>query len=99
MNKQKSKTDWTRVRSEAKADAPILHEPGDGPYDPNDRKAIDQYWATAVVRRPGQRGKQKSPTKTLVTLRLSADVLQHFRSTGPGWQTRVDETLKAALPK
>jgi uncharacterized protein (DUF4415 family) len=99
MNKPKSKTDWARVRSEAAASIPIPHDPADGPYDPNDSKAVDRYWASAVVRRPGQRGRQKSPTKKLVTLRLSAEVLQHFRSSGRGWQTRLDETLRAALPK
>jgi uncharacterized protein (DUF4415 family) len=32
-------------------------------------------------------------------LRLSPDALDYFRSTGPGWQTRIDEALrKAARP-
>jgi uncharacterized protein (DUF4415 family) len=35
-------------------------------------------------------------TKELITLRLSADVLRYFRATGPGWQTRINETLKRA---
>lgn len=99
MNRQKSKTDWRRVRDEARQNAAIPYDPADSPYDPNDQKAVDRYWASAIVRRPGQRGKQKTPTKQLVTLRLSAEVLQHFRSTGRGWQTRIDETLKAALSK
>ena len=45
-------------------------------------------------RRQGERGKQVAPTKKMVTMRLSADVLEHFRATGPGWQTRIDEHLK-----
>jgi uncharacterized protein (DUF4415 family) len=45
-------------------------------------------------RRQGERGKQVAPTKRMVTMRLSADVLEHFRATGPGWQTRIDEYLK-----
>jgi len=45
-------------------------------------------------RRQGERGKQVTPTKMMVTMRLSADVLEHFRATGPGWQTRIDEYLK-----
>jgi uncharacterized protein (DUF4415 family) len=40
------------------------------------------------------RGPQKTPTKVAVSLRLSADVLTHFKSTGPGWQTRIDEALR-----
>jgi len=42
------------------------------------------------------RGPNKSPTKTLVSLRLSADVLTHFKSKGPGWQSRIDEVLRKA---
>jgi uncharacterized protein (DUF4415 family) len=53
----------------------------------------------ASKRRPGERGKQVAPTKKLVSLRLSADVLEHFRATGPGWQTRIDEILKRAVKR
>src|SRR5688572_18431885 len=45
------------------------------------------------------RGKQKAPTKQLVSLRLSPDVLAHYKSTGPGWQTRIDEALRAGIKK
>ena len=41
-----------------------------------------------------QRGPQKSPTKQMTTIRLSPDVLQTFRSSGTGWQTRIDAALK-----
>jgi uncharacterized protein (DUF4415 family) len=40
------------------------------------------------------RGKQLAPTKTPVTIRLSQDVLDHFKATGKGWQTRIDQVLK-----
>ena len=40
------------------------------------------------------RGPQKSPTKERITIRLSPEVVQEFRETGDGWQTRVDEALK-----
>jgi uncharacterized protein (DUF4415 family) len=45
------------------------------------------------------RGPQKAPRKISVTLRLSPDVLDHFKSGGAGWQTRVDETLLCAVRK
>jgi uncharacterized protein (DUF4415 family) len=48
-------------------------------------------------RRQGERGKQVAPTKKMVTMRLSADVLEYFRATGPGWQTRIDEYLKKGI--
>ncbi len=45
-------------------------------------------------RKPGQRGKQKQPTKIAVTLRYSPEVVEYFKSTGDGWQMRMDEALK-----
>lgn len=32
-----------------------------------------------------------------VEIRLSADVLERFRATGPDWQARIDQTLRKAL--
>lgn len=40
------------------------------------------------------RGPQKAPTKERITIRLSPEVVQPFRDTGDGWQTRVDMALK-----
>jgi uncharacterized protein (DUF4415 family) len=51
-----------------------------------------------VVRR-GKRGPQKAPTKKLVSLRLSPEVIDHFKSTGPGWQTRIDSTLLDSIKR
>ena len=42
------------------------------------------------------RGPNRAPTKKLVSLRLSRDVVDHFKSQGPGWQSRIDETLRKA---
>lgn len=42
------------------------------------------------------RGPNKAPIKKLVSLRLSPDVLDHYRSKGPGWQRKIDETLRKA---
>ena len=53
----------------------------------------------ALRRRPGQRGPQKSPTKQRIALRLSRDVLETFRASGEGWQTRIDEALREHLAR
>lgn len=45
------------------------------------------------------RGAQKAPTKVPVSLRLSRDVVDHFKSAGPGWQTRIDDALREAIKK
>ena len=35
--------------------------------------------------------------KQAIKLRIDADVVEHFRKTGPGWQTRINEALRRAL--
>lgn len=50
-------------------------------------------------RKRGERGPQKTPTKEQVTLRLDPEVLAFFKKRGPGWQTRINETLKRSIGK
>ena len=45
------------------------------------------------------RGPQKTPVKERITIRLSPEVVEQFRATGDGWQTRVDAALKDWLHK
>ena len=45
----------------------------------------------------GVRGLQRAPTKERITIRLSPEVVQRFRATGDGWQTRVDAALQEWL--
>lgn len=96
MKSSKSLTDWERVRAFREGD-PIPYDPEDGPYDPNDEAATEAWLSQAIVRRPGQRGPQKTPTKKQVSLRLSPEVIAHFKAKGRGWQTRIDETLKKVI--
>ncbi len=46
----------------------------------------------AAIRRG--RGPQKAPRKELTTIRLSPDVIAHFKRAGQGWQSRIDAALK-----
>ena len=76
--------------------------------DPDDAPAwSDQQFARAEVAfgdkvvRPAQgtltrpRGRpKKADAKVHIHIRLSPQVLGYFRSTGPGWQTRIDEVLR-----
>ena|ERR1700693_4308507 len=56
--------------------------------------------APEIVRRArGERGPQKAPTKRLISLRLDADLVERFRSTGPGWQRLINEALRDAAPR
>ena len=46
---------------------------------------------------PRHRGPQKAPTKVALSLRLSPDVVRHFKASGRGWQTRIDAALKKLI--
>lgn len=48
----------------------------------------------ALLHKVNVRGPQKAPTKERITIRLSPEVVQPFRATGDGWQTRMDAALK-----
>ncbi len=41
-------------------------------------------------------GRPAGSDKQLVSIRLDKDVLEKFRATGPGWQTRINAALKRA---
>jgi uncharacterized protein (DUF4415 family) len=42
-----------------------------------------------------RRGRPKSSNnKVLLSVRYSPEVVEYFRSTGDGWQTKMDEALK-----
>ena len=45
---------------------------------------------------PRTRGPQKAPTKVAVSIRLSPEVIAHFKAGGPGWQSRIDDALRKA---
>jgi uncharacterized protein (DUF4415 family) len=57
-------------------------------------KQADRYEGTTLK----PRGRPKAAvTKEPVKLRLDADVLAALRASGEGWQTRINDTLRASL--
>lgn len=52
--------------------------------------------AEEMLKPKGGRPKSESP-KVFTGIRLDADVLHAFKSTGKGWQTRMNEALKEWL--
>jgi uncharacterized protein (DUF4415 family) len=47
---------------------------------------------------PRTRGRPPAEApKRQVTLRLDADVVEHFKRGGKGWQTRINDTLAEAI--
>lgn len=56
----------------------------------------DTYELSAVEFKQLRRGRPLgSGTKAQVTLRLDVDILEKFKSSGDGWQTRINEALKS----
>jgi len=78
----------------------VWHDPNDAPELTDDFLDRAEIAIGGKVIRPAngtltKPGRPKSATvKKSVHLRLSPDVLDHFRATGPGWQTRIDEALR-----
>ena len=54
------------------------------------------HLVAAQLRNKGGRPKSAAP-KRLVTLRLKPEVLEAYRATGAGWQTRMAEALEADI--
>jgi uncharacterized protein (DUF4415 family) len=83
----------------AKIDAHVIQpeEYEEAPeWTEEDFARADLYHGDKLIRRgrpPLARPKQA------VKLRLSADVLDHFRAGGPGWQTRINATLEKAVAR
>lgn len=50
-------------------------------------------------RKRGQRGMQKAPKKTPLTVRYDNDVVNFFKKTGKGWQSRMNDTLVKYVKK
>ena len=70
--------------------------------DPDDAPALDEAFFERADRYAGAklrpRGRPKAAvTKEPVKIRLDADVLAALRESGEGWQTRINDTLRASL--
>jgi uncharacterized protein (DUF4415 family) len=63
--------------------------------DPDNPAWTEGMLGAPVLKRG--RGPQAAPTKVLTSIRLDADVLEYFKSTGSGYQSRINETLRKAV--
>jgi uncharacterized protein (DUF4415 family) len=72
--------------------------------DPDDAPELTDEWFEQADLYVGEklvrRGRPKSERpKLAVKLRLSPDIVEHFRAGGAGWQTRINETLLKAVKR
>ncbi|MGB8841628.1 MAG: BrnA antitoxin family protein [Aliidongia sp.] len=76
----KSETDWAKVDAMTEEEVERLADKGEG--------ALPEGWEkTAILRLP--------PGKAALKLRIDRDVLEWFRGTGKGYQTRMNNVLRA----
>ncbi|MFM0728850.1 BrnA antitoxin family protein [Paraburkholderia strydomiana] len=76
------------IRNTPEEDAEIERGIADDPdtFEPND----EQF---AQMKRRGGRPKLASP-KIAVTVRYDAEIIERFRASGEGWQTRMNDALR-----
>lgn len=56
------------------------------------------YWLERRHKAILHRGRPKAErTKVSTTIRLSPEVIEHFKAGGPGWQSRIDEALRKLI--
>lgn len=56
---------------------------------------VQLFGATAAQQMLKPRGRPRAiQTKERINIRLSAEVVQHFKAAGDGWQTRIDLALR-----
>ncbi|AZG07707.1 hypothetical protein EGT29_07355 [Pigmentiphaga sp. H8] len=72
--------------------------------DPDDAPELPDEWFERAELRDGnkvlRRGRPKSAAATVaISLRLPPDVLDQWKRTGPGWQTRMVASLRQHAPK
>ncbi|CAK7033307.1 MAG: hypothetical protein DESF_01399 [Desulfovibrio sp.] len=82
-----SKTDWQRLKDMPDAAITLAAE-----EDPDNLPLDDPFFETARRLQPSALLKE---AKQQITLRIDADVLEWFRATGSGYQSRMNAVLKA----
>jgi len=58
---------------------------------------LTKEWRDKFAKAKVVRGRPKAAvTKVSTTIRIDADVLEAYRSDGPGWQSRINSALRKA---
>ena len=62
------------------------------PHEYKDLPEITEQALSRAVVNKGGRPRSSNPRK-LISIRLPIDVIERWKATGPGWQTRIAERL------
>ena len=71
----------------AKVDAHVIR-----PHEYRELPQLTEQALSRAVVNKGGRPRSANPKK-LISLRLPVDVIERWKATGPGWQTRIAERL------
>jgi uncharacterized protein (DUF4415 family) len=66
----------------------------DQAIDPDNPPMDEAFMAGMKPSRRGRPALDPGERKVPVTMRLSPDILNHFKEGGKGWQTRMEEALR-----
>ena len=87
MNKkptlQKSETDWARLDAMTDEEIDFTDIPRTSP----------EFWANGIVRK----GLKPVVRKNQLTLRIDQDVIEFFKEEGRGYQTKINQLLRAYM--
>lgn len=79
----RSETDWERIRNMRSEDIDLSDLP----------EVTPEMFAKAVIRK----NFQPIPPKQQITLRIDDDVINFFRDQGRGYQTKINQLLRAYM--
>lgn len=108
MNKSKSKNllspegadlGYTQADLDEVSDFPELSDEELVNLRPVRDGALSEFIAPdllAALRKGKGRGKQKTPTKIALSIRLSPDIIDHYKARGRGWQSLIEQDLRKA---
>jgi uncharacterized protein (DUF4415 family) len=108
--RQKGAPDWAKVDAltDEEATSNALSDPDNRPLTDEElaamkpaREVLPELLGEELAKELlKHRGRPKKQTrKQQITLRISPEVVEYFRSTGRGWQSRIDQTLQEAVKK
>lgn len=79
---------------------PVIDDDGEiGDLSKVDPALFKSFSELPASQQANLRGRPKAPvTKERLSIRLSPDVVERFRASGRGWQTRMDAALRQWIP-
>lgn len=80
---KRSETDWERLKNMKDEDIDFSDIP----------RLTPEFFANGIVRK----GLKPSPSKQQITLRIDKDVVNFFREQGQGYQTKINQLLRAYM--